>query len=353
MLLNISSKADTRDSNMELARIVAMIMILVWHFICHGIYFDKFPSAETILSFEDLGRENGILLFVSIMMMPATTVFVLISGYYKIKLTWKSFVSFWLLCFFYNLVRVLFSGEIHVSAIIRSFFISCSFHWFIKAYFWLLLISPLLNTVIEAYDVHRMRWVAVIGFILCGVSGWFFGNNTDGYNVTYLSYAYILGAYLRKENCFCNVSGEKWLLLYFITICVEYVVVMLFFCLLHKNFNYHYHCCPFVIVAACCLFLSFRSLSFHSRYINVWASTMIALLLLTDDCFHVRLYNYIHRVYESGNEFVLLTLIGVAIVAIISSAIIELVRKSVAEPISNSISQYLYNFQNKIIQKQR
>lgn len=82
-----------RKSNIELLRIVAMAMIVVYHVIIHGI------------------APTGILPKTIPPMLCAPVIFgvnlfVLISGYFGIKLSWRSFLSLMYIIAFYKLFHL-------------------------------------------------------------------------------------------------------------------------------------------------------------------------------------------------------------------------------------------------------
>ena len=74
-----------RDSNIELFRLVLMALIVVQHFISHGLNVagSLLGTASPILSETQTYLAFGILSF----MLVAVNAFILISGYYSIKLT--------------------------------------------------------------------------------------------------------------------------------------------------------------------------------------------------------------------------------------------------------------------------
>ena len=188
-----------RESNIELARIVAMAMIVIWHFIVHGIFHEGMPVTYAVSG--PLPSRSLIPLLISFLVIPGSDIFVMISGYFRIKLKWKSVISLWLMCAFYNLVNVFVNGPVNASTILHAFIISSCGHWFFKAYFWLLLASPILNKAIDNFTSRELRITVIIGFVLTCISGWYFGNdNVNGYNALNFFFLYILGAFIDKEN---------------------------------------------------------------------------------------------------------------------------------------------------------
>lgn len=131
---------NIRQSNMELLRIMAMFMILVYHSVYYVFYNYRgdspiFASLVTLLHI-------GVPLFV------------LISGYFGIKPSIKGFLKLYFILLFYNLVLYglrLVYGDVSFSY--REFaklwfpFSIGRRWWFFKVYLMLYLFSPILNFV--------------------------------------------------------------------------------------------------------------------------------------------------------------------------------------------------------------
>ena len=102
-----TSKYISRQSNIEILRIVAMILIVLHHLCIYGIKGGM--TIEVIDSITIIG----------------VNIFLLISGYFSIKLKWHSLVNLILLCLFYNFLHIfldltLFNIENSVSDYIKA-----------------------------------------------------------------------------------------------------------------------------------------------------------------------------------------------------------------------------------------
>lgn len=86
-----------RASNIELLRIVSMMMIMVLHFVVHAINLDSTSSTMEWA----FGNVNKVLT------ISATSIFVLISGYWGIHFSFRKLLSLYLQCFIWGLIGYL------------------------------------------------------------------------------------------------------------------------------------------------------------------------------------------------------------------------------------------------------
>lgn len=239
----IYSERINRDSNLELARIVAMIMIVIGHFIVHGMWDTEF-CYKVDLSERPLActLENLIYSFC----VCGVNIFVLISGYYKIKLKLKSFLSLWLLCVFYGLIAAFVNNHTDNSllpSLFGSLFISNS-QWFFKAYLWLFILSPILNAGSDSMSISSYRSFVFILFVLNCFSGWVLNNvNVNGYNVLQFIFLYIIGQWISREPYVKKASSCQYFIVFsLLSVLICIVAVLSLLVLDDSNFGfYHYN----------------------------------------------------------------------------------------------------------------
>lgn len=135
---------------------------------------------------------------VSIPLHIGVVVFVLLSGYFTIKLRISGLVKLLGIFFVYCLPEVVYSvttanGPLHV---IRSLmFFSNSHFWFVKTYLYLFLVSPMINLWLKNAS-ERQRWymVAVFAFIACYMATSMGDKSlSTGKNLTNFIYFYLVG----------------------------------------------------------------------------------------------------------------------------------------------------------------
>lgn len=194
---------------MELARIVAMLMIVIGHFILtYGLW-----NGSDFISRQDVTQPVSSYLYAVFysLCVIGVNVFILISGYFTIHLTWKSFLSYYFLCIFYNaavfLIGTFMFDAFSWKALVKLFLVDKTVNWFFRGYFWLMLISPLLNKALEHLSLQELRiGVSLLMFLNCFSVFVLQEYNTNGYNVYNFVFLYVLGNWISKETYTQNVS---------------------------------------------------------------------------------------------------------------------------------------------------
>ncbi|MFR9640916.1 MAG: acyltransferase family protein, partial [Rikenellaceae bacterium] len=189
-------EGKTRESNLELLRLICMAFVVAGHLIIHGIHIDKY-SVNEVLS----GNIAYILIY-SIFII-AVNCFVLISGYFSIKPSISGVTRLGLSVAFYGaaiyaLFGFLGEATFDFKSIAKLFFpFSKSQYWFISAYFQLYLISPLLNKATESFGKHEFKIFIMLFSVITFYLGYLHGGgiNPNGYNVVNFMYLYVIARY--------------------------------------------------------------------------------------------------------------------------------------------------------------
>lgn len=159
----------TRESNFELLRIVCMLFVIGGHVISFGTHTWIFQS-EYFLGGVDFVISEIIKSFCCV----AVNVYVLISGFWGIKLKFHKLIKIELMTLFYSLVIlvVLLSrgGNLHSLLMYLLPFTSKHF-WFITVYIVLCLMSPLLNGVCEYMPKKQFQSFLVGAIIIVYIYG--------------------------------------------------------------------------------------------------------------------------------------------------------------------------------------
>lgn len=143
-----------RQSNIELCRIIAMLLVVMVH--------------SGMVVFGDIKEYDasywGILTMQSFSIV-GVNLFVLISGYFSVSLKLRSIVRLIWICFFYALTAfavTCISGQ--SISIMSALWVSNSI-WYIATYIGLLCFSPLLNACVEKMGKAQLKlliWVLLI-----------------------------------------------------------------------------------------------------------------------------------------------------------------------------------------------
>lgn len=278
------SESKVRESNMELLRIVSMLMVVLVHIDGASLGLPAFNGNFPMLAARDVWR-----LGIESLTIIGVNCFTLISGYFGIKLRWKGLGAFLFQCVFYSvlistIVPRVIGLEFSWTRWGESWLVlSHTDLWYVPAYFCLMLISPLLNAGVRALDRRQFSMFLAV-FLLFNVwSGWWWGGsfNPTGYTVIQLVLMYLIGRFLRRETEAAAATvtfwdkGRLFLAAYFLSVALIFLSAL--YLQPAKAFAYN---SPAVILASVSFFLFFRSLSFRSAAVNYVARSAFSVYLI-------------------------------------------------------------------------
>jgi len=323
-----------RESNIELARIIAMAAIVLYHFVCWGL----FPDTGMSLNELPEGGKGMVIIF-TIFLMFGTNLFILISGYFGIHLTWKKVIAFWGLCTFYNLFQILVAKDLSVSSIAHCFLPSCTKNWFFQSYLWLLLVSPLLNSAIESMSKQTLKVVVIICTLLVCVSSWFLTNPTSfSGTCLQLFYMYIIGAFIKRSPQL--LDNNKQTVLVYLASCVLGIVFLFVYTTRDTGMAFE-HNSPFSIVSSVTMFCLFRNLKINnSKVINIIAAATPAVLFLSDVVFAKQVYGLVYQKCQNPSITSALIIAGTLISLFIAAIIVEKVRLTLFSGVNQKIATF-------------
>ena len=229
-------------------------------------------------------------------------VFVLISGYWGMKLNPKKFC--WLLfevMFFvlglYTFALVIGSIDFNVKDfLMRINTLPCRYYWFITVYIMLYAISPILNTFVEHTDLKSFRRTLLFFFAFQTYYSIFPKSALEfngGYTLVSMSGLYILGRYIKQriwKDAFLSFSSKFYLFFTIVLVAIQTCYVLFirsYFgvdnAFIVKNvlggLSYHN---PIVILLTTTIFMWFANIKvgkFQSA-INYVGSSCLAVYLL-------------------------------------------------------------------------
>ncbi len=143
-----------RNSSFELLRICAMFIIVLYHMYLYNLPDLRCPEHPFISAFFPL-LHVGVPLFV------------LISGYFGIKPTWKGLLTIISVVVVYHIPLLLYHDLRHGLNIHTFLFISdAGFYWFVRAYLFLYITAPILNQALQSMDKKRcLIWILILSII--------------------------------------------------------------------------------------------------------------------------------------------------------------------------------------------
>jgi len=197
-----------RMANYELLRIVAMVMVVVMHFLSHS---DSLLALDQPLS--------GVRILGSLLesfCLVAVNTYLLLSGYLGIRSSFKPGKAVSLLCqiWFYALLIPLaltflgvpvIASELGIYGLVQYLFpIETEHYWFATSYFMLYLLTPVLNKAAKGLTKRQFEMVLAGLLILFSgiksISPVVFAFDRYGYDLPWFVCVYLTGAYLRLHG---------------------------------------------------------------------------------------------------------------------------------------------------------
>lgn len=289
-----------RQSNIELLRIIATAMVLMLHFNTHGLYPDALAACPEFSRFTLRGN------LIEAFSIAAVNVFVLISGYFAIKLSVKSVLNLYIRCLiiglFTYLAYIALSGEaISLSAIGGRLMAFTHNHWwFVISYLGLMAISPVLNAGCKALDKRTYQYVLLLLSVAMLYFGWwkYLEITEGGYSLIHFIYLYIIARYIRLHVNESTIQHYRWLwLANFISTCI--FIMVLQFVASRSMYTYDN---PLAITAAVSLLLFFLSIPFQNRFVNWAAASVFSAYLIQESPYLGKMWLYPRSMEMFAND---------------------------------------------------
>ncbi len=363
-----------RLANVELLRSLAMIMVVIMHFLTHSdslIELDQSLSSTRIIG---MLLENFCL--------AAVNVYVFISGFYGIKSTFKPSRVLTLICqiWFYALLIPLAltvvnnipaiaqatggiptaAGTQGVYGLIQYIFpIETEHYWFATSYFMLYLLTPILNKAANGLTQKQFKIIlAGLLILFCGIksiSPVVFAFDKYGYDLPWFICVYLVAAYLRKFGS--RFFEKKSWLVYAGSALAGFGIGLLMWFLAAKSDNFaYYFTVPYhynfilCLTGAIGLFYGFSKINIKegktAQFLRRLGTLSFGVYLLHEHIdirylWYGWLKNLINPTAQSSMAYFLLELIFCVIVVFTAGITIDWIRsllfKSVAKVLKNTM----------------
>lgn len=257
-----------RQINIELLRIVAMLMVLGLHANFVALHI---PDADSILTFTGINR-----VFWQSACIVAVNVFVMISGWFGIKPSIKGFCNFmWQVVYIVGLLWIVgvifFNQSVSMKSLLRIIGLYGGGGWFVASYIALYIISHILNAYVEKKAPRNIVLMLVAFFLF----EFLWGNTLSvefvvgGYSTFSFIGIYLLAGLLRKLDL--KYSSKTYLGVFFIaaiinTVCIIVAVAAGLVAVRDTILNYIN---PLVIIGGC-IFVACICKK-HNSYTRIYA----------------------------------------------------------------------------------
>ena len=186
--------SSKRISNIELLRIIAMLMIVIAHSVFYGCQFvEKNTLNLIILSVFRSGAKIGVNCFIII-----TGYFLIESNRKKIKLI-KIIISVFLYSILGFGINILILHQFTLKEMIASFLpLTFNQYWFATSYVLLYLLFPYLNTLLNNLKLSEYRKMLILLFVLWSVIPTITTKDFGMNSLLWFFFLYSVGAYIKK-----------------------------------------------------------------------------------------------------------------------------------------------------------
>lgn len=263
-----------RNSSFELLRILAMFIIVLYHTYLYNLPDLRCPDHPIISSFFPL-LHIGVPLFV------------LISGYFGIKPTWKGLLTILSVVVVYHVPLLLYHDIRHGFNLHSVLFISdATFYWFVRAYIFLYITSPVLNHALQSMSKKKcIAWISTM-LIISVYFGYFDKEGVlSGYSLLNFWLIYSIGFYIRNHMRMEDMH-VRYLLMAFVLLNILFFFSLyyslnnapIFDRIMRLSFNYN---SIGLILNAIIIFLLFTKIRINnSKTINYISSSMFAVYII-------------------------------------------------------------------------
>lgn len=331
-----------RNSSIELLRIVCLVLIFWMH--ASGSYTDNNVSAWVSIAVEVIGNIG-------------VSCFILITGYYGIRLNVKKMMHLDLMIIFYSwtaLILLFVWGEFPgaKAALTHLFPVIGSHSWYFTCYFALAFLSPFLNEMIEKLSEARLKQLIVTMLVIfSGITTFFFFdfNGDAGKGIVQMVMLYLIGRYIgtcradkkyqtgKLAGAFAAVAAVNFCLngaIYIVTGSVQN--------------KFARDCTLFTIFQAILIFLIFRNLYFENTLVNRIAKHVPAAFLFEWTMREIITRYLIDYLTYSGRNYYELILLLIAVLLVVMGVVIDWLRVTLLSRIENWLVDHVYHIGAKV-----
>ena len=329
-----------RENNFELLRIIAMIMIIILHFNCHG----------RIMSNLKIGSiEYFVTYFLEYSCIIAVNIYVMITGYYMIKSKIKisKLIKLELEIIFYSvgiyIILILFNKcNFNTATMIKSCFpILTKQYWFMSAYMGLYILIPFINKFVGSINKKEYTILLIILTVLLSFVKTIYNKNdvfevNGGYGLFWFIYLYLMAGYIRI-HLDKKIKNSKLFVTYIFMIILQILIryistkINIRILSLYMDISLQYNSF-FILIETLAIFLLFKNLRISNNIVNkiiekIAPLTLGVYLIHEQPIFREVLWNEILKPYcylNLGVKIIFVLILNVAIIFIICCVIEKL-----------------------------
>lgn len=333
-------KMAVRKSNIELLRVISMLLIIAFHYSFKGGFsFKTFTTNELLIKTAYMFGELGVNLFLLI------TGYFLINGRFKFQRLICLIAE--VLCYhFFTLMIAAKVGIYSFPTDIRGWILECipiirGYYWFVTAYVLIYVLSPYLNRFAKGLSkreyVKFLSIVLLLWSVMPTVFGFFY-NTTESllyYNrFIWLVIVYFIGAYIRIHS-FSLIqkrgiaAGISFLLLIGSILVIEKLETVFAAIGTYETAYFWTPNSVLMVLLSITIFLFFLNLEIpYSPLINKLGSTTLGIYLFHDGVLAPYLWKikFQNAVYQDS-KFLIVHMLFATLLVFMIGAVIDLIRQ--------------------------
>lgn len=332
-------RAKTRSYGVDIARCLAMFMVVVLHNLSNG----------GVLRTVQISSLTGAIYWgIEDLAIVAVNLFAMISGYLLIchDFQIKKIIYLWIKVLFWSvsisLVYFLFFNHSSLNILIKSFLpFSTNTYWYFNAYVMLFLFIPFLNAGISKLSIHDFRIIVLILLVLSMTIGlignWF---EIGGYSGVWLMIMYLMGALIKVDPFFKTRGSISSFFFYLVFTCLTLIFEYFSARIEYSPFHWINYLSPFVVIASIFLFISLVNLRIKgekiTKFLRIIAPLTFAVYLIDN---HPVIFNYLIKnsfipIVKSNSIFGIPMVLGISAIIFIACILLEYCRVCVFRAVS-------------------
>ena len=340
--------ADSRQSNFELLRLLCIFGIVSMH--TYGAFYSTATGFNLVY---------GVL--INSLFNTGVSLFMLISGYFGVKSSFKKFLKLYLEVLFYSVLSSiatsLVTGNWNVKGLIKGFLpLSTNQYWFITSYILILISSKYINQIPEKLKKKDFENLLLLMFFVFSVvptvvQYHVMGDGGKGFANMLLMY--FVGRYIRlywneePRNLKKTIAiGSSVILLGFI---LNLTLTMV------RSGKGVYapfarDCSCIIIIASVAIFMAFKKIRIRSNVINQIAKHVVSVYL-----FEGAMRTFLNQTFDItlyADKWYLFAVLSVYVLIVMAGCmILDVIRSILAKPIENMICSAGEKGFNRIVER--
>lgn len=331
-----------RDCGVDLLKIFLALMVVGLHFNARATGGVAVAVSEPPFTY--------LVSFMVALCYPAVNTYVLISGYYsyKQKKTYVdimySLVKLWLCLVSYSVVGYVIMTIVNdnhfsfINLLQRFFPLSRGVWWFMTNYFVMMLLSPMINIVIDSHSLRGNILILLVQLIVCSVIPFFLKWEDMigvhyGYSIVWFVVLYYTGAMLRFVK---KPFSRELLFCIFLLLTVSFIIINWIFGSLSFLKGYHVSMYNSLVVYFQAIFLFMTFVGLKIKFSKLRSAIIsFSSLSLAVYIFHCQedIGNFIWETLKPAyfaNSWIVIPLFVLTVLGIyFISILIELIRKKI------------------------